>query len=233
MAVSRTRKRLPARRGAAPPGGRRDGADPRANQRERTRTAILEAALEIMRRGQVPSIAEVAEAARVSRATAYRYFGSFGELLSEAVSRALIDRPEWEERLAGHDDPTERVEAMISATFDAVTRSETVARAWLLLSLDQWARLQAGEELEEGLVQRGGRRVGIEIALDSFRDTLDEQTASRLEVALSLLAGAETHVVMKDIWDLDDAEAKEVSLWVARAVTRAALEEGRKRTRRR
>ena len=53
-------------------------ADPRANQRRRTRAAVMEGARALLREGQVPSIADAAEEAGVSRATAYRYFPTQG-----------------------------------------------------------------------------------------------------------------------------------------------------------
>ena len=48
--------------------------DLRANQKERTRAALVDAAKALVRAGAPPTVAEAAERARVSRATAYRYF---------------------------------------------------------------------------------------------------------------------------------------------------------------
>jgi hypothetical protein len=47
-------------------------------------------------------------------------------------------------------------------------------------------------------------------------------------VALSLVVGIEAHVVYRDIWGLDDDEAEEISLWMARVLTKAALQESRR-----
>ena len=44
--------------------------------RARTRRLMLETATRLMQSGLTPSVSEVAEAAAVSRATAYRYFPS-------------------------------------------------------------------------------------------------------------------------------------------------------------
>src|SRR5688572_16214653 len=44
--------------------------------RARTRKLMLETAIELMQSGGTPSVSDVAEAAEVSRATAYRYFPS-------------------------------------------------------------------------------------------------------------------------------------------------------------
>ena len=47
--------------------------------------AIMEGARKLLREGKIPSVADAAEAARVSRATAYRYFPTQSALIQEAV----------------------------------------------------------------------------------------------------------------------------------------------------
>ena len=59
-------------------------APERANQRYRTRKDLIAAAERLMKNGHKPSLEEVAAAARVSRATAYRYFPNVEALLIEA-----------------------------------------------------------------------------------------------------------------------------------------------------
>ena len=81
----------------------------RVNQKRRTRAAILTAAVELLEQGQSPTVAEVADAALVSRATAYRYFPTQEYLLFEAAlesTRSDIDRELDENRLP--DDPEAR-----------------------------------------------------------------------------------------------------------------------------
>src|SRR5712692_8306300 len=56
----------------------------RYKQKRRTRTAVLAAARELIQQGKVPSVAEAAEAADVSPRTAYRYFPTQEQLLTEA-----------------------------------------------------------------------------------------------------------------------------------------------------
>lgn len=56
-----------------------------SNQRRRTRAGILAAAIQLLGQGQSPTVAEVADAAAVSRATAYRYFPSQEYLVQEAA----------------------------------------------------------------------------------------------------------------------------------------------------
>ena len=61
----------------------------RVNQKARTRAAILDAAIEILREGREPTVPEAAERARVSPATAYRYFTSAEDLQDEASAELL------------------------------------------------------------------------------------------------------------------------------------------------
>ena len=42
--------------------------------RVRMKRMLLDTAMQLMQRGVIPSVSDVAEAAEVSRATAYRYF---------------------------------------------------------------------------------------------------------------------------------------------------------------
>ena len=56
-----------------------------SNVRRRTRRAMIEAATRLVREGASPSVTEVADAAGVSRATAYRYFPTQESLLAEVI----------------------------------------------------------------------------------------------------------------------------------------------------
>jgi AcrR family transcriptional regulator len=229
MPVSRQgQKGKKLRASGRPDSSRRDGSrpDPRANQRRRTKTAIMAGARKLLLDGRVPSIADAAEEAGVSRATAYRYFPTQGALVREAVDEVLISgRSAWEERLGDEGKLTERVERYISLIFDLVRENESLMRGSLLLALEQWAKLQAGEELGEEPIKRGGRLDAISATLEPLKQKLDRDAVRRLSVALSLLVGIEAHIIFRDIWGLDDREAREISLWMARVLAEATMEE--------
>jgi len=231
MTVSRQAQRanreLPASRQADGPRGDGSRPDPRANQRRRTKAAIMEGARTLLREGKVPSIADAAEAAGVSRATAYRYFPTQGALVREAVDTGLVrGRSAWEEWLGDAGELTERVERYVSLIFGLMRENEALMRGYLLLALEQWAKLQAGEELGEAPIKRGGRLEAIGATLEPFTEQLDDEGIRRLSVALSLLVGIEAHIIFRDIWGLDDDEARGISLWMARVLAEAAAEEG-------
>ena len=230
MTVSRQAQRAKRELSASPQadGSRGDGSrpDPRANQRRRTKAAIMEGARTLLREGKVPSVADAAEAAGVSRATAYRYFPTQGALVREAVDAGLVrERSAWEELLGDAGELTERVQRYVSLAFDLIREDEALMRGYLLLALEQWAKLQAGEELGEEPIKRGGRLEAISATLEPFTEQLDDEGIRRLSVAVSLLVGIEAHVVFRDIWGLDDDEARGTSLWMARVLAEAAAKE--------
>ena len=68
----------------------------RVNQKERTRAAIIEAARDLSGSGTEITMSVVAATARVSEATAYRYFPDLASLLLEAwaaAPRATVSGP--------------------------------------------------------------------------------------------------------------------------------------------
>jgi AcrR family transcriptional regulator len=185
----------------------------------------------LLRQGKVPSIADAAGEAGVSRATAYRYFPTQGALVWEAVDEVLVSgRPAWQERLGDDGELTERVERYVSLIFGLVRENQALMRGSLLLALQQWAKLQAGEELGEEPIKRGGRLEAISATLEPFSKKLDDEAIRRLSIALSLVVGVEAHIIFRDIWGLDDDEAREASLWMARVLAEAtAVEAARRR----
>ena len=129
----------------------------RANQKARTRAALLQAATELVRDGRPPSIPEVADRALISVATAYRYFPSAEELWFEASTTAVAFEPALVEVNAWWDLPR-LLDAIVEASrkgkpFDAPVlslvldvaeqRADTRARA-------QWIRECA--RIADGLV---------------------------------------------------------------------------------
>src|SRR6202012_2495079 len=84
----------------------------RVNQKLRTRNAIIAAATELSRTGREVTMPEVARAALVSEATAYRYFPALASLLREAMTGQLPTAAEALAPVTGKDDPVARVAAV-------------------------------------------------------------------------------------------------------------------------
>jgi hypothetical protein len=80
--------------------------------------------------------------------------------------------------------------------------------------------------------RRGYRRVEwIETAVSPLRARLSPARWRRLVNALAMLVGWEALIVQRDVCGLSAAEGEEVSVWAARALVRAAINEphGRRR----
>lgn len=194
----------------------------RDNQRRRTRKAILEAANRLAAQGRSPSLEEVAEAAMVSRATAYRYFPSVEALMVEAALDFAF--PDVETLLAdAPDDPAVRLDRAERAFHEMVYGHEPALRMFVAHSLTTAA---SGEE---GLVRQNRRTPFIEAALAPVRARLDEARFDRLAKALSILMGTESMIVCRDVLGIGADEALDLKLWAAQALLRAALAESDER----
>jgi AcrR family transcriptional regulator len=202
----------------------------RINQKRRTRAAVLEAAKQLLREGQTPSVAEAADVARVSRATAYRYFPTQEYLLSEAsLESAKADINHLLERSAPSDDPAVRLDTLVQVLQQVTLEQEAAFRTLLQLSLE--AHVAGGQKREATQERlRGGRRIGwIEEALAPLSNPFEKDPATlrRVVAALSLCMGIEALVVLQDVCGLEAAEAVEVSRWAAQALLQAGLREAK------
>jgi AcrR family transcriptional regulator len=159
--------------------------------------------------------------ARVSRATAYRYFPSRSVLITAVVDTSLAPVRSWQsKKTEGHA----RVIEMFTTTFPSFKEFEPQLRAAVQLSLEQWALERAGLLEEEPY--RRGHRVGILAhAVQPFEGRLRPRTLDRLKKALSVIYGIEPHMVLKDIWGVSDREVEAIALWMADALVNAALRE--------
>jgi AcrR family transcriptional regulator len=208
-------------------------ADLRANQKERTRRALVEAAAELLRRGAPPTVAEAAEHARVSRATAYRYFPTQESLLVEIsqINPAAAPIDEWLSALSGDAAPDERLRELSRRLGRMVLAEEVPMRTGLRVYLDTW--LESRRSGDDTPAVREGRRMRwLDEVLAPVRAQLRPAQWRRLRAALALTLGVEAMVVMKDVCHAADEEAMATLEWAAQALLRAGLEEAGKPARR-
>jgi AcrR family transcriptional regulator len=201
----------------------------RPAQRRRTRGAILAAAADLLARGKTPSVAEVAEAADVSRRTVYMYVPSIEHLLLDAtlgaIARTSIDAAL--EETVSDEDAEARVERIARVIQRGASETEQEGRTLLRLTA-----YTPTEQPPEGQ-RRGYRRVEwIERMLAPLRARLDRKRFERLVSALVMVLGWEALIVQRDVRGLSAEEGESLSAWAARALVRATLEE-QERARRR
>jgi AcrR family transcriptional regulator len=190
---------------------------PRVQQKARTRKALVDAAIEFVRAGRDFSVADVADAALVGRATAYTYFKTKESLHAQAVLTfvASNDFPAFDEIFARTDDADARVQAVVDASDASIRLHESQYRALLRSSLE--------DEKDAALPRRpANRRQWLNDALQPLRGSLDRTAFDRLVGALSLCIGIEAHVTLRDVCGFNESEAHDIKRWAAAALVEAA-----------
>lgn len=187
----------------------------RTQQKQRTRLALVVSARDLMARGgRPPTVADAAEAASISRTTAYRYFPTQKSLL-------LAAHPEIEvtSMLPADigDDPEERLVAAVRGFLAIVVDTESQQRTMLRLSLESDA---AARELP----LRQGRAIGwFTEALAPLAPRLGEDGVRRLACAVRAVAGIESLVWLVDMAGQSQEDAVEQMVWSAVALLRRAV----------
>ena len=187
----------------------------RTRQKERTRSALIAAARDLVAQGMTPTVEQAATAASISRTAAYRYFPNQRALLVAA-------HPETEVAsllpASAPDDPAARLDAVIDEFTRLILETEPQQRTMLRLSLEPDAKTR-----EPGLL-RQGRAIGwIQEALAPLRETMSQAELRQLTLAIRSATGIEALVWLTDIGGLSRRQAVKLMRWSASAMLRAAL----------
>lgn len=205
----------------------------RVQQKGRTRGALLAAAVKLVTAGAQPSVTEVADAAEVSRRTAYRYFPTQEQMLVEAALEGV--RGIMAQAIEGGDSARvdiADVEARLDRAVHALQRSavdnEQLLRTMIRLTVSQ----PAASSSKAQTPKRGYRRIEwIALALAPVKKKLGPRRYERLVSALAMCVGIEALIVLRDLRGLPADEAEEVSRWAARTLLHAALADAEPRRR--
>ena len=189
----------------------------RAEQKARTKEALVAAARDLLDKGRTPTVEEAAAAANISRATAYRYFANQRTLLAASFpdlgSVSLLGE-------APPADPRARLEIVVDAIERQTLEHEPALRSMLRLSLEPDPAARGD------LPFRKGRRiVWISEALAPLTEHLAKPEFDRLVVAIAAAVGIDSLVWLVDVAGLSRARAVEQMRWSALALLRAALAE--------
>ncbi|WP_214405324.1 TetR/AcrR family transcriptional regulator [Pseudonocardia lacus] len=190
----------------------------RRNQKARTRQALVAAARELLARGVTPTVEDAAEAAAVSRTTAYRYFPNQAALIGAAHPE--IDQASLLPAEGAPADPRDRLDVVLREATRIVVDWEAQLRASLRLSLEPGAD-------PTGPVLRRGRVIGwICEALEPLATTHPDIDRRALAVAIRAATGVEAFVWLVDVAGLTRDEAVATLRWNGRAQLHAALQTG-------
>lgn len=166
----------------------------------------------------MPTVEQAADAAGVSRATAYRYFPNQRDMLVAA-------HPEIEARSLLGSDPPDDVGARLDRVVDELTRmlleNEPALRTMLRLSLES-----EGKHREDLLLRQGRAIAWLEEALQPLRGSLPKADVRRLVYAIRCAVGVEALVWLCDVAGLSRNDAVQIMRWSARGLLRATLVDG-------
>jgi AcrR family transcriptional regulator len=163
---------------------------------------------------------EVAKAAMVSEATAYRYFPDLASLLGKALAEDWPTPTEALAPVAASNDPVERVAFATRFLLDGVAERQTVVRSMIAATI-----------AHPGLAGRArpGIRFGlIEFALAPFFDALEAANPAlltQLRLDLAVVVSADALFCLTDLCGLSIEDAIDSAEKTARTLTSAAFQQ--------
>ena len=187
----------------------------RTGQKRRTRDALIAAARELVANGETPTVEAAAEAASISRTTAYRYFPNQRALLVAA-------HPETGAASLLPDNAPDDAAARLDLVVDRFTRSnvenEAQQRTMLRLSLE-------ADPVERAqLPLRQGRAIKwIEEALAPLHTEMSDAAVHRLALAIRSATGIEALAWLTDVAGLSRSDARKLMRWSAQAMLQSAM----------
>lgn len=193
----------------------------RMAQKERTRSELLRAASELRNKGLVPNVSDVADAARISRTTAYRYFPTQELLLAEATAEPLIQLVKDAIAAAdGETDPVKRVDTVFAVLAPVMIRHEPELRTLLRIALER-----SLQEIHERHIPLLSARwvVAWDRILQPLRPNVSPATYAVMVRSLGTLLSVESLNVLSDACDLDEQAAVRAVRSAARAMVRGFI----------
>jgi AcrR family transcriptional regulator len=189
----------------------------RANQKLRTRNAIVAAAVDLMRTGRDVTMLEVARAALVSEATAYRYFPDLASLLGEAMQGQMPTPAEALAAVADSSDPVERVAAATEHLLRLVHGYQGATRAMIAATITRPATVGTRPGLRFGLIDHALA------PLDRTLGAADPAAFAQLKRDLAVVVSAEAFFCLTDMCHLPVEDAIASVVHTATVITRAAV----------
>lgn len=189
--------------------------------RKRTYNLLVNTALMLFEKGDIPSVSELAIESGVSRATAYRYFPTQNDLIAAIVNASLGPILTWK---PSSEKTEERIDELLTFALPRMFEHEGALRAALQISLQQWAKGRASpQELTEKPLERGNRKDILAMVTEPMKGEFPQEVIDKVIKAFSVIYGSEIFVVLKDIWKQEDDEVIKIAKWMAKAVMNQAI----------
>jgi len=194
----------------------------RANQKARTRAAIVDACGELVRSGADVTMPEVARRALVSEATAYRYFPDLISLLQEALAGAWPDPAAALAPVARSADPAARVAFACEHLLRGVHAYQGAVRAMIAHTITAPAAARSRPGIRFGLIDYALAPFAGD-ASPGAAPALAPEAMTRLKQDLAVVVSAEAFFVLTDLCGLDPDDAVASAARTAATLTRAAF----------
>ncbi|MFI5671081.1 TetR/AcrR family transcriptional regulator [Streptomyces sp. NPDC051704] len=195
----------------------------RSNQKQRTRTAIVEAARALIGTGEEVTMPAIARAALVSEATAYRYFPDLASLIGESLAGVWPAPADALRPVAHSADPVERVAFACEFLLRGILVRQGAVRAMIAATVTR----------PETATARPGIRFDlIDQALIPLRDRIgatDPDALAQLERDLAVTVSAEALFCLMDLCGLTPDEAVASAVRTASTLTEAAVRRAARR----
>lgn len=188
----------------------------RADQKLRSRTALVNACRELIRAGAEVTMPAAAQAAGVSEATAYRHFPDLAALVNEALAALWPTPAEALAPLAGSTDPVARIGFACEFLLRGVAERQWSVRATIAATITRPASAATRPGIRFGLIDE---------ALGPVVTGSDSAAARlvQLKQDLSAVVSAEAFFSLTDLCGLSVDAAIASLVRTAQTVTRAAL----------
>lgn len=193
----------------------------RANQKRRTRMAIVDACRAIIRSGGPVTMPDVAKSALVSEATAYRYYPDLVSLLNEALVGMWPSPADALAPVADSSDPVERVAFACEFLLRGVLAHQGAVRAVISATITRSDLAAARPGIRFGLIDQAVAPLNGTLA------ATDPDRLAQLKRDLAAVVSAEALFSLIDLAGLTPDDAIASLVRTATTVTEAALRHDR------
>ena len=188
----------------------------RIEQKVKTKSRILNATKELLKKETSITLENVANEANISRATIYRYYSNIDLLIMEASLEIYHKSPDELYEEVKNKTLEDQILYIQEQYNNLAQHNEAVFRRYLSAALTE--SISNKEKL------RGGRRVKtLDKVLKPYEGNMDGTTLNNLKNTASILMGIDALVVCKDVCDLDNEEASETLQWALKMILKGIL----------
>jgi AcrR family transcriptional regulator len=190
-----------------------------ADQKLRTRTALVDAGRQLIRSGEDVTMPAIAQAAGISEATAYRHFADLASLINEALVGLWPAPAQALAPIAGSADPVARIGYACEFLLRGVISYQGSVRAAIAATIVRPATARTRPGIRFGLIDQALGPLAA-AAGPSAADRI-----ARLKQDLAAVISSEAFFSLTDLCGLSPDDAVASLVRTAQAVTAAALPE--------